>query len=66
MGKARGKTQYNPWAFARTRAEAAAISGMVRSRLRTPKGNRQYAYYKVRKALCVYLKARESKKTAWK
>ena len=66
VGKARGTTQYNPWAFARTGAEAAAISRMVRARLRASKGNRQYAYYKIRKALCAYLKARESKTTAWK
>ena len=66
LGPTRSATEYNPWAFAKSRTEATAISRMVRSRLRASKGNRKYAYYKVRKALCAYLKAREAKTTAWK
>ena len=66
VGPAAATTQYNPWVFARTPAEAIQISRSVRARLRTSTGNRGYAYYKVRKALCAYWKAKLRKETAWK
>ena len=66
VGSPGGPTEYNPWVYARTPAESIQISRSVRARLRASEGNRQYAYYKIRKALCAYWKAKLRKAMAWK
>ena len=58
--------EWNPWAWATTAAEAVQISRSYRARLRASIGDRAYAGYRIRKALCAVWKARTRAKTAFK